>query len=281
MIFMSQVLMSSSESSGLSEEHDPTAIVSDDEIASAPEIFKSDSETDPEMMSDDEDLDDFQPFALPDFGDDVPFVNDLLAFPLPIHDQLIIGHPDGEHIAEPIPIHAIPLTAIPAEDWPFVVDLDDDVEVPVFEVDHPDNDLGDGESVTSSALQAVGLVAYPADDGDAMSAAPGTPTLVPTPADTPPRTPTHATSDSLSLPPTSVGPSSRMRHIRFASAFPHTPPTHEGETSGHPYVPPPELSPRFQPFRSLPPSPPHVMPSSDLYHLRNYVITQRGFTQIL
>ncbi|MFS7950265.1 hypothetical protein Hanom_Chr07g00581261 [Helianthus anomalus] len=143
--FMLQVLMSYSESSGMSDEHDPMAIVSDDEVAHAPEILTSDSESDPEMMSDDDDLDDFQPFALPDFGDDDPFVDDVLALPLPHHDQLIIGHPDGEHLVEPIPIYAIPLVAIPVEDWPFVVHLDDDVDVPVIEVEHPDDDLGDGE----------------------------------------------------------------------------------------------------------------------------------------
>ncbi|MFS7962711.1 hypothetical protein Hanom_Chr08g00729791 [Helianthus anomalus] len=76
----------------------------------------SDSESNPEMMSDDDDLDDFQPFALPDFGDDVPFVDDILALPLPIHDQLIIAHPDGERIVEPIPIYVIPLAVIPTED---------------------------------------------------------------------------------------------------------------------------------------------------------------------
>ncbi|KAM0038052.1 hypothetical protein Hdeb2414_s0013g00410361 [Helianthus debilis subsp. tardiflorus] len=230
---MLQVLMSSLESSGLSEEHDAMEIVSDGEIASAPEIFTFDTESDLEMMSDDDGLDDFQPFALLDFGDDLPFVDDVLALPLPIHDQLIIAHPDGEHIIEPIPIHAIPLAAIPAEDWPFIVDLDDDVEVPVFEVDHSDDDLGDGEvfdiaildvaspvvsvidisfdsdpdsdadsleSVTSSALRAAGLEAYPANDDDAMLAALATPTLVSTPTDTPPHTSTHVTSDNFSQP---------------------------------------------------------------------------------
>ncbi|MFS8035171.1 hypothetical protein Hanom_Chr17g01589931 [Helianthus anomalus] len=103
-----------------------------------------------------------------------------------------------------------------------------------------------------------------------MSAAPATTTLVPTPTDTPPRIPTHVTSDSLSQLPTSVGPTSWIRHIHFTSAFPHTHPTHEGEPSGHPLIPPPELSPCFQPFRSLPPSPPHVMPSFDLYHPSHY-----------
>ncbi|KAJ0614962.1 hypothetical protein HanIR_Chr02g0068511 [Helianthus annuus] len=206
---MLQVLMSSFEGSGLSDEHDPMAIVSDDEAAHAPEIFISNSESDPEMMSDDDDPGDFQPFALLDFGDDILFIDDVLALPLPIHDQLIIGHPDGEHIVEPIPIHAIPLATIPAEDWPFVVNLDDDVDVPVFEVDYPDDDLSDGKvfdiaiidvaspfvsvidissdsdpdsdtdsfvSVTSSALRAASLEAYPTDDDDAISVAPTTST---------------------------------------------------------------------------------------------------------
>ncbi|KAJ0616468.1 hypothetical protein HanRHA438_Chr02g0089351 [Helianthus annuus] len=150
--------MSSSESSGLSDEHNPMAIVSDDEVAPIPEIFTSDSESDPELMSDEEDLNDFQPFTLPDFGD-VPFNDDVLALPLPIHDQLIIGHPDGEHVVEPIPIHVIPLAAIPAEDWPFVVDLDDDdVDVPVFEVDHPDDDIGDGEVFDIAILDVASPV---------------------------------------------------------------------------------------------------------------------------
>ncbi|MFS7936973.1 hypothetical protein Hanom_Chr05g00422041 [Helianthus anomalus] len=217
MILIIQVRMSSSESSGLLEKHDPMSIVFDDEIAPAPEIFPSDSETDPELMSDDDDLDDFQPFALPVFGDDIPFVDDVLAFPLPIHHQLIIGYPDGENLVKPIPIDVVPLAAIRAEDWPFVVDLEDDIDVPVIEVDHLDNDLGDGEvfeisildvaspvvsfidissnsdpdsdadsfdSVTSSALLAVGLGDYPTDD-DALSIAPATPVHVPPPTDTP------------------------------------------------------------------------------------------------
>ncbi|MFS8021399.1 hypothetical protein Hanom_Chr16g01426951 [Helianthus anomalus] len=202
--------MSSLESSSLSKEHDPMAIISDDDIALVPEIFTSDSESDPEIMSDDEDLDHFQPFALPDFGDDIPFVDVVLALPLPIHDQLIMG---------------IPM------DWPFIVDLDIYVEVPLFEVDHPDDDLGDSdifdiaildvespivslidissdsdpdsnadswESLISSALRATCLEAYPVDDNDAMPVALATPTLVSTPTDTPPRTHTHVTSDCLS-----------------------------------------------------------------------------------
>ncbi|MFS7905553.1 hypothetical protein Hanom_Chr01g00049041 [Helianthus anomalus] len=53
-------------------------------------------------MSDDGNLVDISP------EDDV--------LPLPIHDQLSIGHPDGEHVVEPIPIHAIPLGGIPTKD---------------------------------------------------------------------------------------------------------------------------------------------------------------------
>ncbi|MFS7946251.1 hypothetical protein Hanom_Chr06g00533811 [Helianthus anomalus] len=113
-------------------------IVSDDEVAPALEIFTSDTESDPELMSDDDDLDDFQPFSLPDF--------------------LVIGHPDGEHLVEHIPIHAILLAAIPAEDWPFVVDLGDDVDVPMFEVDHPDDELGDGEVFDIAILDVASPV---------------------------------------------------------------------------------------------------------------------------
>ncbi|KAL9993166.1 hypothetical protein Hdeb2414_s0021g00575721 [Helianthus debilis subsp. tardiflorus] len=230
--------MSSSESIGLSDEHDPMAIVSDDEIAPALEIFTSDSETDPELMFDDDNPADFQPFALPDFGDDNPFVDDVLAFPLPIHDQLIIGHPDGEHIVEPIPIHVVPLAAIPAQDWPFVVDLNDDIYVPVIEVDHIDDDLGDGEvcdiaildvespvvsvidissdsdpdsvadsfeSVIFSALLATRLRAYPTDDDDAMSVAPSSPVHVPTHAHTPDHPLAHVSAPIDSLPVAPLG----------------------------------------------------------------------------
>ncbi|KAM0042074.1 hypothetical protein Hdeb2414_s0011g00373841 [Helianthus debilis subsp. tardiflorus] len=203
---MLQVHMSSSESA-LSEEHDPMAIVSDDEVEPIPEVFTSDTESDPEMLSDDDD--DFQPFALPDFGDDAPFadgvpVDDGFALPIPIHDHLIIGHPDGEHLVAPI-LDVVPLVAVPPEDWPFDnLDVDD---FDLFAGDHPVGDQGDDvvddvlvlsipspavsiidissdssihsvadsfESVTSSALRAAGLRLYATnlDDEDAMSATP-------------------------------------------------------------------------------------------------------------
>ncbi|MFS7929447.1 hypothetical protein Hanom_Chr04g00332651 [Helianthus anomalus] len=100
MIIILHVHISSSES-GLSKEHDPMVLTSDDEIAQDPEVFTSDTKSDPEMIS--EDVDDFQSFALPDFGDDIPDVDDILiddvfSLPIPVHDYLIIGHPDGEHL---------------------------------------------------------------------------------------------------------------------------------------------------------------------------------------
>ncbi|KAL9997979.1 hypothetical protein Hdeb2414_s0586g00920111 [Helianthus debilis subsp. tardiflorus] len=122
--------MSSSES-GLSDEHDPMAIVSDDEIAHDPEVFTSDKESDPEILSEDED--DFQLFALPDFGDDIPdaddiLINDVFALPALVHEHLFIGHPDGEHIVAPI-LDVVPLVVIPPEDWPFDDIFNDDVDL--------------------------------------------------------------------------------------------------------------------------------------------------------
>ncbi|MFS7899527.1 hypothetical protein Hanom_Chr13g01206081 [Helianthus anomalus] len=192
----SQLVYMSSSESGLSEEHDPMAIVSDDEVAPVPE-----------------------PFALPDFGDDVPLtdgfpVEDPFVFPAPIQDHLIIAHPDGEHIVAPI-LDVAPLMVIPLEDWPFDDLFGDDVDL--F-LDGPPADVqGDGEvednvaildvpppvipvvelssdsslrsvsdsfeSVTSSALQVVGLQLYAndSDDGTVMSIAPLSPARDPTP----------------------------------------------------------------------------------------------------
>ncbi|MFS7905536.1 hypothetical protein Hanom_Chr01g00048831 [Helianthus anomalus] len=164
--------MLSSESSELSNVHDPMAIVSDNEIAPAPEVFSSDSETDPELMSDDDDPDDFQPFALHEFGDDLPYDVDVLAFPLPIHDQLIIGHPDGEHLVEPIPIDVVDhLDENLGDDEVYDIAILDIPSPVVYVVDissdsDPDSVAVSFESMTSSALLAAGVRAYPTDDDD-------------------------------------------------------------------------------------------------------------------
>ncbi|XP_022032464.1 SH3 domain-containing protein C23A1.17-like [Helianthus annuus] len=179
------------------------AIVPDDEIPTDPEVFTSDT-----TSSDD---DDFQPFALPDFGDDIPLVD---------------GFPDGDLVLVPIPV-PFPLAAFPLEDLPLDamsdddvdffnegppegaqddgLPVDDDVVVPLFEipvdddvaiplVEIPDIDViavplievpvleilsdhygpNSFESVSSTTLHALGLQRYPTDsDSDtAMSAAP-------------------------------------------------------------------------------------------------------------
>ncbi|MFS7936586.1 hypothetical protein Hanom_Chr05g00417301 [Helianthus anomalus] len=186
MIVMFQAHMSSSDS-GLSDAHDPMVVVLDDE-----------------------------PFALPDFDDDLPIadgfpVQDPFDVPAPVHDHLIIGHPDGEHIVAPIldPIHLVVITP---EDWPFDDLFDDDVDlfvdgppgdaqgdgeidedvvagpppaIPVIEIssDSSLHSVSDSfEFVTSSAIRAAGLQLYATDSDDdtAMSVAPS-PARVPTP----------------------------------------------------------------------------------------------------
>ncbi|KAF5798012.1 hypothetical protein HanXRQr2_Chr07g0287691 [Helianthus annuus] len=136
MIIMLQVHMSSSES-GLSEDQDPMAVVSDDEVASAPEVFTSDTESDPEILSEDDD--DFQPFALPDFGDDIPFVDDVLAAGLRLYatnlddDNAMSAAPSSpvraptappihDHVPEPIsaPLDLPPIAPVVSQPPPAV-----------------------------------------------------------------------------------------------------------------------------------------------------------------
>ncbi|KAJ0434915.1 hypothetical protein HanIR_Chr17g0887351 [Helianthus annuus] len=171
---------------------------------SEPEILTSDRESDSGMMTDDND--DFQPFALPNLGDDTPTTDgipdeDPFAISIPVHDHLIVDRPNDEHDVAPI-LAPIPLVAIPLEDLPFddLIDVDvdllvdgpfddahgaerldeDTVTIPVFEIPgfeiSPDTSLhpvsDSFESVTSSALQAVGLRRHAtgSDDDIAMSA---------------------------------------------------------------------------------------------------------------
>ncbi|XP_022030714.1 BCL-6 corepressor-like protein 1 [Helianthus annuus] len=136
--------MSSSES-GLSDTDDPMAMVSDDEIAPKPEIFTSDTDSEPDMIPDDED--DFQPFALPDFGDDLPLADgipdeDPFVIPIPVHDHLIIDHSDSEHVVALI-LAPVPLMVILPEDWPFDDLFDNDFAL--FVDGPPDDAHGDGE----------------------------------------------------------------------------------------------------------------------------------------
>ncbi|XP_022003470.1 calphotin-like [Helianthus annuus] len=195
--------MSSSSESGVSDSLDPMAIVSDDEIATDPKVFTSDT-----TSSDD---DDFQPFALPDFGDGIPIADgfhdgDLLLVPIPAPfplaafpledlplddmsdddiDLLIEGPPkdaqDGgdpvdDDVAIPfaeIPVDddvVIPLVEIPVADI-IVVPL---VEIPAVEISSDHSGPDSFDSVSSVTLQARGVQHYPTDtDSDiAISATP-------------------------------------------------------------------------------------------------------------
>ncbi|KAJ0600499.1 hypothetical protein HanIR_Chr03g0117291 [Helianthus annuus] len=129
-------IMSSSSESGVSDPIDPRAIVSDDEIATDPEVFTLDT-----TSSDD---DDFQPFALPDFGDDIPIAD---------------GFHDGDLLLVPIPA-PFPLAAFPLEDLP----LDDmsDVDIDLF-IEGPPEDAQDGGAPVDDDV-AIPLAEIPVDD---------------------------------------------------------------------------------------------------------------------
>ncbi|KAJ0903932.1 hypothetical protein HanPSC8_Chr07g0275801 [Helianthus annuus] len=91
-----------SSSSGVS---DPVAVDSDDPMYTDSEVHTSDTD------STDEDA--FQPFAIPDFGDDIPHADGVPAGDLPLVE-----------IPAPVP-HA----AFPAEDLPHDVESDDDLDL--------------------------------------------------------------------------------------------------------------------------------------------------------
>ncbi|XP_022020061.1 calphotin-like [Helianthus annuus] len=128
--------MSSSSESGVSDTVDPMAIVSDDEIATDPEVFTSDTTND--------DDDDFQPFALPDFGDDIPIAD---------------GFPDGDLLLVPIPA-PFPLAAFPLEDLPLDAMFDDKID---HFIEGPHEDAQDGEAPVDDDV-AIPLAEIPVDD---------------------------------------------------------------------------------------------------------------------
>ncbi|MFS7912463.1 hypothetical protein Hanom_Chr02g00130241 [Helianthus anomalus] len=92
--------MSSSEGSNVYDDVDPMELVSDDEYVPEVQVITSDSKS-----ASDGDMDDIQPFALPD---DI-IEDDVLAIPPLLNDIVIIGHPEGEHVVEIIPFDIIPL----------------------------------------------------------------------------------------------------------------------------------------------------------------------------
>ncbi|KAJ0786233.1 hypothetical protein HanOQP8_Chr02g0052991 [Helianthus annuus] len=125
--------MSSSKGSNVYDDVDPMTPSSDDDYMPKVQVITSDSET-----GSDGDMDDFQPFAL--LGDVVD--DDILDMHPQLNDVVIIGHPEGEHVVELIPLDIFPLAIMP-----FIVDLDEDDDdvVPVIPVEHLDDDLGDGD----------------------------------------------------------------------------------------------------------------------------------------
>ncbi|KAJ0588954.1 hypothetical protein HanIR_Chr04g0180651 [Helianthus annuus] len=135
--------MPSSSDTGVSDTLDPLAIVSDDEILSESEVYTSDTTS--------TDEDDFQPFALPEFGDDIPIADGpfdgdlpLLQVPAPLllaavpledlpHDEFAVddidlfleGPPDGDQDGV-----ALMDADVPFADDPVVDPVDPLVEIP-------------------------------------------------------------------------------------------------------------------------------------------------------
>ncbi|XP_021974843.1 early nodulin-75-like [Helianthus annuus] len=153
-----------SSSSGVSSTLDPIAVDPDDPMPTDPAIYTSDTDT-----SND---DDFQPFALPDFGDDIPAPVPLAAFPmadLPLDvvsdddiDLFVEGPPEDDHeggslIADDV---AIPIAEAPVEEAP-------------SDSSGPDS----FESVASASLHDRGVQHYShdADSDVVMSAVHGSP----------------------------------------------------------------------------------------------------------
>ncbi|XP_022030519.1 vegetative cell wall protein gp1-like [Helianthus annuus] len=189
-----------SSDSGVSNTIDPTAITSDDEIATDPEVYTSDTTS--------TDEDDFQPFALPDFGDDLPLADgppgeDLPLVPIPAPlpfaavpfeeqplgalpdgdiDLLIEGPPEGDQdggapMEDDVPLADIPVVdpVVPVVEIPAVDALVvPPVEAPVVEA-LPDPSVSyPFESASSATIHAQDVQHYSADtDSDmAMSTAP-------------------------------------------------------------------------------------------------------------
>ncbi|KAF5809993.1 hypothetical protein HanRHA438_Chr04g0173791 [Helianthus annuus] len=194
--------MSSSSDTGVSDTLDPLAIVSDDEIMSESEVYTSDTTS--------TDEDDFQPFALPDFGDDIPIADGpfdgdlpLLQVPAPLSlaavplddlppdefadddvDLFLEGPPEGDQDGvalmdadvpfadDPVVDPVVPLAEIPA-DVP-IADPVIPVEAPIEEAPFDLFGAHSFESVVSISSHAQGVQPYSSDsDSDmAMSAAP-------------------------------------------------------------------------------------------------------------
>ncbi|KAJ0951988.1 hypothetical protein HanPSC8_Chr02g0066911 [Helianthus annuus] len=135
--YFDRIAMASSASSGVYDDHAHMDISSDDE----PFV---------EIVSSDDDLDDFQSFALTEpVHDGEPLVDDVLAVGPQLNQFIIIGHPNGAHTIDYIPLDVVPLAAVPGD----IVVSDDEDDVPVIHVGHPDDDIGDRKVLDIANLE--------------------------------------------------------------------------------------------------------------------------------
>ncbi|XP_021986009.1 vegetative cell wall protein gp1-like [Helianthus annuus] len=125
--------MAFSSDSGVSDTIDPMGITSDDEITTDLEVYTSDTTS--------TDEDDFQPFALPDFGDDLPLADGLLGEDLPL-----------VQIPAPLPL------AVPFEEQP--LDALPDDEIDLFIEGPPEGDQDGGAPMDDD----IPLADVPVDD---------------------------------------------------------------------------------------------------------------------
>ncbi|XP_021980380.1 SH3 domain-containing protein C23A1.17-like [Helianthus annuus] len=107
-----------SSGSGVSNASDPMAFTSDDEVATDSGVYTSDTTS--------TDEDDFQPFALPIFGDDVPLAD---------------GPPGEDLPLVPIPA-PLPFAAVPFEEQPLDALPDDDIDLLIEGPPEEDQDGG-------------------------------------------------------------------------------------------------------------------------------------------
>ncbi|MFS7940018.1 hypothetical protein Hanom_Chr05g00458721 [Helianthus anomalus] len=201
--------MSSSEGSNIYEDVDPMTCSLDDDYIPEVQVITSDSET-----GSDSDMDDFQPFAfLGDIVDD-----DVLDVPPLSNDIVIIGHPEGEHVVEIIPLDVLPLAMVPFVD----LDEDNDDIVPLDDV-LPDEPV----------VPAPGHIP------------------------TPPHSLAHLPAEEPSQAPVSEGSMDRIRLMRFVPILPHTDHIDEAGPSGHAHIPPnaqhspPHVMPITDPYHQV------------------------------
>ncbi|XP_022003942.1 pistil-specific extensin-like protein [Helianthus annuus] len=167
-----------SSGSGVSNASDPRAFTSKDEMATDSGVYTSDTTS--------TDEDDFQPFALPIFGDDVPLADgppgeDLPLVPIPAPlpfaavpfeeqpinalpdgdiDLLIEGPPEGDQDGGAPVEDGVPLVDVPVVDP--IVPM---VELPDMEVQSDSSASGSFESIASH-IPSLGLGYIPRMDAD-------------------------------------------------------------------------------------------------------------------